>query len=400
MASTYCMGVFNDNFFKQASCLLAIYIGRAELQGTITIIFTLPWLLFAAPAGWLADRFPKRGVVIAAKALELLAMLLGAVGILTVQWTLVMVMMFLMALQSTIFSPALNGSIPELYPRTYVLQANSILKLVTTCSILLGIIFGGMALAVKQPLFGVPAGRVIIAAVVVVVAFGGWLVSLFVPRRPAADVAARFPWAGPVQTLKQLLHMRRDRLLWIVVLLDSFVWFVAVFQVLTVNQLGKRQFGLNEAQTSYLLVSELAGVAVGGAIIGRVCTGLRWFRLLVPATAGLAILTGLIAAMDLLPSGLHLPWVIGGLLLAGVSGGMLLVPLESFFQVRPDPHEKGAVIAAANFAGFFAMMLAGGADLALTVLETPPLMRFGLLSAACAVVVVWLRWALRKETRI
>ncbi|HAU38498.1 MAG TPA: MFS transporter, partial [Phycisphaerales bacterium] len=108
MAATYSLGVFNDNFFKQAASLMAVYAGRQTFQSAIAAAFTLPFLLLAAPAGWLADRFPKRTIVIASKGMELAAMACGAVGIATESWPLVLVMMFLMGAQSTLFSPALN----------------------------------------------------------------------------------------------------------------------------------------------------------------------------------------------------------------------------------------------------------------------------------------------------
>ena len=64
MATTYSLGVFNDNFFKQAALLLAIGAGLTHLQGTATIVFALPFILCSAYAGWLADRYPKKNIVI------------------------------------------------------------------------------------------------------------------------------------------------------------------------------------------------------------------------------------------------------------------------------------------------------------------------------------------------
>jgi MFS family permease len=114
MAAAYALGVFNDNFFKQAALLIAIAIGRSWMQGWATVIFSLPFLIFAAQAGWLADRFPKRNIVISAKALELAAMICGAVGLCMQTSTLiplVLIMLGVMGLQATILSPALNASI-------------------------------------------------------------------------------------------------------------------------------------------------------------------------------------------------------------------------------------------------------------------------------------------------
>ena len=396
MAATYSLGVFNDNFFKQAACLIAIAIGHTEYQGYAAAVFCLPWLLFAAPAGWMADRFSKRSVVVCAKALELVAMGAGAAGILMVNWPLIFVMLFLMALQSTIFSPALNGSIPELYPADYVVKANSTIKTVTTSSILIGIILAGVALGRKADcLANVPLGRAIVAGGVVVVALLGLMISFGVPKRPAADPGVRFPWAGPIDTVRQLWRIRKDRLLAIAIAVDAFVWFVAVVQILVINKLGMTQFGLDETGTSYLVTAELGGVAIGGLLARRLAAGPRWWRILAPVSFLFAGVMVAVAAVPWLPAPLHLPGVIVLLVLVGVPGGVLLVPLESFFQIRPSPDRKGAVIAAANFAGFFAMMLAGFASNALNAWVTPTT-SFAVLGAATFVVGVLLLWALPK----
>ena len=114
MASAYSLGNFNDNFMKQAVSLLAVSHGLSHLQGWIATFFTIPFLLFTAPAGWMADRFSRKHVVIASKALELILLSIAAAAVLTLNWFLIMTVIFLMAFQATIFGPALVGSIPDL----------------------------------------------------------------------------------------------------------------------------------------------------------------------------------------------------------------------------------------------------------------------------------------------
>ena len=112
MAIAFSLGVFNDNFFKQAALLIAIAIHRSSMQGWATAIFSLPFLVFAAQAGWLADRFTKRHTVISAKVLELAAMICGAIGICmqtSILIPLVLIMLGVMGLQATILNPALNA---------------------------------------------------------------------------------------------------------------------------------------------------------------------------------------------------------------------------------------------------------------------------------------------------
>ena len=118
MALAYAMGNFNDNFMKQSVSMLAVSHHLAWLQGWISVFFTLPFLLFAAPAGWMADRFSRRTVVIGAKLLELIFLSLGAWAILSLNWPVIITVIFLMAFQANIFGPALMGSIPAFnYPQ-------------------------------------------------------------------------------------------------------------------------------------------------------------------------------------------------------------------------------------------------------------------------------------------
>lgn len=360
MASTYCLGVFNDSFYRNGAMLMAVAVGQQRMQGTVMVVFTVPYLLFAAPAGWLADRFSKRQVVIGAKALELVAMGLGAVGIVTGNWWFVLVMAFVMGSQSCLFSPALNGSIPELYPKEYVVTANAVLKVVVTASILLGVSASGAALAVATPwLGGVPAGRWIVAGGVVVIAGLGVLMSFGVPRRPAADPKAPFPWTGPLKTLEELHRISRDSLLALIIVVDAFAWFVGSVIIQTVNLLAMKQFGLGEAMAGYMNAAEMAGIAIGGVFAARVARGERWHRVLAPAALLMGALMGLMALVPMLPAGLRLPGVFALLGATGLAGGALLIPCESFIQVRAKPHRKGAVLAAANFIIFTGLVLSG-----------------------------------------
>ncbi|MHC4984726.1 MAG: MFS transporter, partial [Planctomycetota bacterium] len=127
MAAAYSLGVFNDNFYRRSVVVLAILSG-AIAEGWVLVIFAAPYVMFAWVAGWLADRFSKHRVVVLAKALELVAMSLGGVALVTGNWPLLLAMVFVMALQSCLFGPSLNGSIPELYPAAYVPRANSLLN--------------------------------------------------------------------------------------------------------------------------------------------------------------------------------------------------------------------------------------------------------------------------------
>ncbi|WP_300778355.1 MFS transporter, partial [uncultured Bilophila sp.] len=186
LGASYVMGTFNDNFFKQAALLLAVGVGNAAFQARATFVFALPFVLFSAWSGWLADRFPKKRLVIAAKALELAAMLAGAWGMVMLDWTWLLAMIFCMGLSSTLFSPALNGSIPELFPVGAVPRVNALFKLGTTASILCGVCLAGLSLDQTWLDTVQPFGRWLVAAVAVLVAAAGLVAALFIEARPGA----------------------------------------------------------------------------------------------------------------------------------------------------------------------------------------------------------------------
>ena len=273
MGATYFAGVLNDNFFRQSVLLMAVAVDKSYLQGYATSIFALPFIFFAAPAGFCADRFSKRSIVIASKTLELTAMIVAAIGIYYLNWLLILVTLFIMGLQSTLFGPSLRGTIPELYPAEYVVRANAIIRILSTCAILAGIAAAGIVLDQKGDAGQASPGRVIAASTVVATAVIGLIFSFAVPKFSAASPKARFPWYGPVNSLITLYKIRKDSLLTISITAKAFFWFIGSLQILIINELGVNQFGLTKTLTSVLIIIELIGIAAGSLISSYIATG-------------------------------------------------------------------------------------------------------------------------------
>lgn len=389
MATSYCLGVFNDNYFKQAAMLMAVSSGLSHLQGTATVLFALPFILFSSWAGWMADRFPKRGVVIWAKALELAAMLIGAAGVVTTNWYCILAMVFLMGLQSTIFSPALNGSIPELYPVDYIPKANAILKLATTLSILVGIATAGLSLD-RSPLHfdNLNPGPLMVAVVVVLMAAIGFLASFGVHSRPAAAKNKPFPWFGPLSSLKDMVSICSDRQMLIAIFSDNFFYFLATIVVLTINTIGLKQLGFSQTVTSLLSISLMLGVCVGSFLAAKLVVMDRWSRLLCQSAAGMAVGLFMAGATVLLPASVRLAWIAIALTGTGVSGGLFLIPVASFLQVRPAASDKGRVLATVNFSGFIGIMFAGTLFTGLDALFSPAVVMVFL--GGVTLIVTWI----------
>jgi MFS family permease len=377
--------------------LIAVGAGRTEFQGRAAIAFMLPFILFAAPAGWAADRFVKRNVVVAAKVTELLGAAVGAAGLVSGNLWLMVGMVGLMGLQSAFFSPALNGGIPELFDEAKVTRVNAVFRMLVTAGILVGTASAGVVLDLSgAPVMDAPFGRIALAIAVVAIGIAGIPVAFGVPRRAAADPSRPFPWRGPADTVRELAAACRDRLLGTVIGADVFIWSLGVLQLLLINPMGLSQFHLSNRATSLLVASQMVGIGLGGLLAARLAKGDRWHRVLAPAGLAMAVALGAVFAIPSLPAHWQLPLLYPLLALVGAAGGLILIPCESFIQVRPAPERKGAVWASANFAVFAGMAVASGLSNVLNRYLLPT-QSFGLLALSAAGFALLVAPALRKE---
>ena len=339
--------------------LLAVEAGLSGLQGRATIFFALPFILCSAYAGWFADRFSKRNVVISVKFLELIAMIIGAIGIITLNWNCILAMVGLMGLQSTIFGPSLNGSIPELYPKEYVTSANAIIKLVATAAILLGVAFAGISLDQNRVTTVIPFGRILVAVIILMVSITGIIASFGVPRYTPVKNNHPFPWAGPFNSIKYVVKTRKDGQLLLAIFGDTFFYFLGSFIIMSLNTLGLVQLNMSGTTTSLLSVSLMAGICAGSLIAGKKISHNNWAKFMPSSAFGMGIGLVITAAIPFLPGTIRLFFLFSSLIFTGICGGLFLIPLTSFIQVRPGAGEKGKIIAATNFCAFSGILLSG-----------------------------------------
>ncbi len=366
MATTYCLGVFNDNFFKQAAMLLAVSTGLSQLQGYATVLFALPFILFSASAGWCADRFPKKTVLITVKGLELIALSVGGIGLITESWPLILAMVFVMGLQSTFFSPALNGSIPELYPDKRIPGVNAILKLATTLAILLGVILAGICLDIKAIkilawLDASDNSQGIGLVVIVIIATGvtGFLASFALARRPASKGSQRFPWIGPLHSIRDCFLLSTDRHLMLGFLCEAWFYFLSVLTIQIINTMGIKELHLGTSKTSFLIMALMLGVCLGSFIAVKITKVKTWQRYIPPSVVGMGLFLAATGLTEVLPPIWHFPYLLTALAATGCAGGIFIIPTATILQTQPQKNEKGRALSVANFCSFTAIFLAG-----------------------------------------
>ena len=406
MVGVYFFGSLNDNFYRQCALLLAVaanitHLESYILESFIMALFALPFVLFASYAGFLADRFSKRSVVIAAKSFAVFAFIFGAVGLYLLNWPIIITTVFILGLQSTIFSPAINGTIPELYPADYVVTANGIIRAVTNGAILFGIAFAGVVLdaGAKGAHSDNPTGRFLAAGFVLTVALTALVVSFFVPKFPSASPETRFPWRSPSESIVTLFGTRRDPLLAISMFAKAFFWFAGSLQILIINPLGLKQFHLTKTHTSALIAVELVGIAAGSLLAPILAKGPRWHRVLAPSAAAMACSMFAVALVPLLPDFTQTIIIIGSLALLGMSAGVFTIPTTSFVQTEPAPDLKGRMIAASNLADFTGILLSGVVFYLLNRIGFRPSNCFAAEAVMVMAVAGWLMLVLPKESK-
>ncbi len=273
MAVTQFLGAFNDNLFKQMMLLLAtptaveLAAGDADdRQSQAMIVFAAAFLIFSGYAGFVSDRISKRPVIIWSKVAEIVAMALGMVGFFfygTIGFRGMLVVLFLMGVQSAFFGPSKYGILPETIRPRDLPRANGIFLMLTFVSIIFGMAMAGGLLQVvgNRHVWMASAACVVIAII-------GTLTSLLVRPVPPANPTMKADWQSwlvPPDILRLLV--KDVSLLWAILVVSVF-WMVGGMVQQGVNSVGKTQLGLSDAKTSVLAASIGLGIAVGCMIGG------------------------------------------------------------------------------------------------------------------------------------
>ena len=351
--ATQFLGALNDNIFKLL--IIAFIIGIRGLESTSNVtalagaVFVVPFLLFSAYAGKLADRFSKRNIIVVVKCAEVLVMTLGFAGfMLRIEWVLYVVL-FLMAAQSAFFSPSKYGIIPELVDKERLSYANSLLVGLTYLAIVIGAGFVPLLLYVSGKSYGV------VGLVCVGIAIVGLVVSLPIKKTPAAGSGrgASIIFLRDIWRTLWSIHRKRDLLL--AVLASAYFLLIGAFIWLNVIPYSIERLGFDETQGGYLFLPCALGIGFGAFLAGRL-SGRNVELGLVPLGAvGLSVFS---AALGLTSGGIYTVFVL--VFLIGASAGLFIVPIRAFIQLRSPRRRRGEIIATSGFLGWVGVFLASG----------------------------------------
>ncbi len=375
---TQFLGAFNDNLFRSAIIML-ITFGMAEQIGTAPAIlnnvaiglFILPYFIFSALAGQLADKYEKSGQIIWIKIWEVLLMLVGALGFYLGSLPILIAVLAGLGLQSTFFGPIKYSILPELMNQKELLSANALIEAGTFIAILLGTIIGGLVATSEGGVLGVSVLTIIAALIGV---FSGRLVPKTVPAAPDLKITKNI-FASTRNQLKKAWSVDISRYS---ILGISWVWMYGSLYITQIPVVAKDHLQGDETVVTIFMACFTLGIGLGSMLCSKMLKGSISARLAKPALLGLLALgIALYLALPTVSESqkllnitefMQVPfnWFILALLLSTAAlAGMIIVPMYAILQDKSDTSERSRMIAANNIvnSGFM-----GGGSITATII--------------------------------
>jgi len=400
---TQFLGAFNDNLFKNALIVLLTFQAaswtslKAEVLANLAAgIFILPFFLFSATAGQLADKYDKATLARLVKILEIGIMAVAATGFWLHSLWLLLTALFLLGCHSTLFGPVKYAILPQHLHEDELVGGNALIEAGTFVAILIGTLTGGLlAGAVTHPVWIAVGG--------LVVAVAGYLTSRGIPTAPPPAPELRVNPNPITETWHNIVFARENRSVFLSILGISWFWLYGALFLAQFPAYAKNVLGAGEATVTLLLATFTVGIGVGSLLCERL-SGKRVEIGLVPfGSIGLTLFgldlafaspSGLIAGA---PLGLWSllgqigTWrILADLALIGMFGGFFIVPLYALVQVRSEAKHRARIIAANNILNALFMVVGALAAAAMLSagLTIPQL--FGLGALCNAVVALYI----------
>ncbi|WP_301103183.1 MFS transporter [Propionivibrio sp.] len=401
--ATQFLGAFNDNLFKNALVVLLTFQAASwttlvpeMLTNLAAGIFILPFFLFSATAGQLADKIDKAKLARLVKVLEMAIMGVAALGFFMHSLTVLLGALFLLGLHSALFGPVKYAILPQHLREEELVGGNALVESGTFVAILIGTLAGGLLAGV-----GSHPGWVAFAGLLVAAA--GFLASLGIPPAPAPVPNLAVNLNPFSETWRNIGFARQNRTVFLSILGISWFWLYGALFLAQFPVYAKKVLGGDESSVTLLLATFTVGIGLGSMLceklsgkhveIGLVpfgSIGLTLFGLdlvfsspaTLPAAAPLAMSSLL---------GLHETWrVLFDLFALGLFGGFFIVPLYVLIQLRSTPEHRARIIAANNILNALFMVIGALAAAGALGNGLPIPLLFGCAALCNALVAIYI----------
>jgi 1-acyl-sn-glycerol-3-phosphate acyltransferase len=399
---TQALGAFNDNAFRNAMVMLVAFqmaLPDAEVSlytNLAPALFILPYFLFSATAGQIAEKFEKTRLIRFVKLFEIAAMAVAAIGFFTHHISLLLVVLFLMGMHSTMFGPIKYSILPQALERGELVGGNALVETGTQLAMLIGMIVGNSLMLIAG------YGTLAASLTTIAIAVTGYLVSRSIPAAPATAPDLKFNWNPLSETWRVLKLTHEDRAVFNAVLGISWFWFFGTVMIAQLPNYTRHVLGGDGSVNTLALTLFSIGTGVGSLLCERL-SGKRVEIGLVPMGAfGLTVFAvDLFFAHPVVATGASLNWtaflaapgawrVAMDLTMIGAFAGFYVVPLFAFVQSRAPRERLSRIIAGNNIVNALLICAASAFGIGLTMLgvSVPTIFLItGLINIAVAVYI-------------
>jgi 1-acyl-sn-glycerol-3-phosphate acyltransferase len=269
--ATQFLGALNDNIFRNGLVILITFQGVvvAGMDHNQLGLFILPFFLFSATAGQFADKYEKSMLIRRVKMLEILLMVLAGITLITESYSLLLLVLFLMGCQSTMFGPVKYAYLPQQLADHELVGGNALVESGTYVAIMLGLIAGGIAVGDDLASSLQLNKQTVLGGCLIIVAVVGYLTSRQVPQTRAADPELKINWNAWKETWRIVQFAREERSVFLSILGISWFWFFGSAMTIQIPAYTLDILNGNETITTFLLAAFAVGVGIGSLLCER-----------------------------------------------------------------------------------------------------------------------------------
>jgi len=412
MFITQFFGALNDNVYKQALLLVITYgwinqqaADVSTLNNLAALLFILPYFIFSATAGQIADKFERSQLIRGIKVLEIVIMLIGSAGFLLGNLWLLLLALFMMGTHSTFFGPIKYAILPEILKPNELMSGNALFQSGTSIAILIGMILGGAVISASN-------GNLFwISLTVVIIAILGYLSSRFILKQQVSSPELKIDWNFFRTSFQTLKYAKNLPLIFMILLGNSWYWFYGATYLTQIPQLTQQNLHASENVVSLLLTFFSVGIGVGSLLCRRIGGSEVNIKMVPIGAIGLTLFAFYLAlslayvpertgammnVADMFNHGAIYYHVMLAVTLLGISGGFYIVPLYAMMQAYSPRSHRARVVAANNILNaVFMVSSAIFSIIILSVLKIDIKILFSITAVLSAGFTLWLLYRLK-----
>ncbi|MBK3519183.1 MFS transporter [Carboxylicivirga marina] len=381
------LGVLNDNYLKYLVFFISTTWMMKEKESIVIMLasalFVIPYIAFSPIAGKLARDHSKAKIIQRAKLFEIPIMAIASLGFIMQSVTITMFGIFLMGLQSCLFSPAKYGIIRDIGGKEGIPFGTGAMEMLTFMGVLIGTYIAGVTsdISLIESLTGYRT--IIVCCALLFFAVLGWLLSLKIAPKETVPDDEEDTTLNPILFLiRSYKWSRQIKGLNIVIIGLATFWAIGSLLQMNITVHCRNVLNLSDTATSTIMALVAIGIGLGCYITGVISN--KQLKMYLVPIGGIGMLVCVSYIFVFNPSTVLFTILI---VLTAFFAGIFKIPLNAFIQNKVEGRKLGLILAYNNLMLFTFILLSAGI-FGLVETYANSLMVFGAVAAITIVITI------------